>query len=120
MGVDNKDKWEAAVEENQKTTTPDTLLNHHLTHPVLRERPKALCMHTAALCSTFWDTLLNRLKTIHTSSSASCRYAHIYERSMNYEFQSLGISIYYAENMGTIARDLKDIQATGFVPFRVS
>ena len=33
---------------------------------------------------------------------------------MNYEFQSLGISIYYAENMGTIARDLKDIQADGF------
>ncbi|MDD2290494.1 MAG: AMP-binding protein, partial [Bacteroidales bacterium] len=39
---------------------------------------------------------------------------HIYERTMNYEFQSLGISIYYAENMGTIARDLKDIQADGF------
>jgi long-chain acyl-CoA synthetase len=39
---------------------------------------------------------------------------HIYERTMNYEFQSLGISVYYAENMGTIARDLKDIQADGF------
>ena len=31
---------------------------------------------------------------------------HTYERTMNYEFQQLGISTYYAENISTVARDL--------------
>lgn len=35
---------------------------------------------------------------------------HIYERMLNYCFQIKGISIYYAENLGTIANDLKDIK----------
>ncbi len=39
---------------------------------------------------------------------------HIYERMMNYHFQYKGISIYYAENMGTITADLVDIKADGF------
>ena len=39
---------------------------------------------------------------------------HIYERSMNYEYQYIGISIYYAESLGTIARDLADCHADGF------
>lgn len=35
---------------------------------------------------------------------------HIYERMLNYAFQIKGISIYYAENLGTIINDLKDIK----------
>jgi long-chain acyl-CoA synthetase len=36
--------------------------------------------------------------------------SHIYERIMNYHFQYKGISIYYAENMGTIIDNLKEIR----------
>lgn len=39
---------------------------------------------------------------------------HVGGRLGNYQTQYSGASIYYAENMGTIARDLKDIQASGF------
>ncbi len=39
---------------------------------------------------------------------------HIYERMLNYHYQYLGISIYYAENMGTIAQNLQEIKADGF------
>jgi long-chain acyl-CoA synthetase len=39
---------------------------------------------------------------------------HIYERSLNYHYQYLGVSIYYAENMATIASDIADIKAQGF------
>lgn len=39
---------------------------------------------------------------------------HVYERTMNYEYQELGISIYYAESLATVASDLKDCQADGF------
>ena len=39
---------------------------------------------------------------------------HIYERSMNYEYQYLGVSIYYAESLRSIARDMQEVQADGF------
>ena len=35
---------------------------------------------------------------------------HIYERMMNYHFQYKGISIYYAENFGTIAENIREIK----------
>ncbi|NQV03294.1 MAG: AMP-binding protein, partial [Bacteroidia bacterium] len=34
---------------------------------------------------------------------------HIYERMLNYLFQYIGISIYYAENMGTITENMKEV-----------
>lgn len=39
---------------------------------------------------------------------------HVGGRLGNYQTQYSGASIYYAENMGTIARDLADIRADGF------
>jgi long-chain acyl-CoA synthetase len=35
--------------------------------------------------------------------------SHVYERMVNYLFQYKGLSIYYAENIGTIARDSQEI-----------
>ncbi|TRX72459.1 long-chain fatty acid--CoA ligase [Carboxylicivirga sp. M1479] len=40
---------------------------------------------------------------------------HVYERMINYLFQANGCSIYYAENLGTIAQNLVEIKATAFV-----
>ncbi len=36
---------------------------------------------------------------------------HIYEHMLNYMYQYLGVSVYYAENMGTIADNIKEIHA---------
>jgi long-chain acyl-CoA synthetase len=35
---------------------------------------------------------------------------HIYERLLNYLYQYLGFSIYYAENLGTITDNMKEVQ----------
>lgn len=35
---------------------------------------------------------------------------HVYERMLNYVYQYLGISIYYAENIGTITDNMKEVQ----------
>ncbi len=39
---------------------------------------------------------------------------HVYERMLNYLYQYCGISIYYAQNMGTIVNDMNEIKADGF------
>lgn len=40
---------------------------------------------------------------------------HVYERMINYLYQYNGCSIYYAENLGTIAQNLAEIKASAFV-----
>jgi len=35
---------------------------------------------------------------------------HVYERMLNYLYQYLGISIYYAENLGTITENMKEVK----------
>jgi long-chain acyl-CoA synthetase len=41
--------------------------------------------------------------------------SHVFERVINYYFQSKGVSIYYAENMGTISDNLKEVKPTIFI-----
>jgi len=40
---------------------------------------------------------------------------HVYERTINYLFQHYGCSIYYAENLGTIAQNIHELQISAFV-----
>lgn len=39
---------------------------------------------------------------------------HIYERTLLYLQQYNGVSVYYAQNLGTIANDIKEVQPQGF------
>jgi long-chain acyl-CoA synthetase len=41
--------------------------------------------------------------------------SHVFERTINYYFQHVGISIYYAENMGTISDNLVDVKPHIFI-----
>lgn len=36
--------------------------------------------------------------------------SHIFERTINYCFQEVGLSIYYAENLGSIANNMKEVK----------
>jgi long-chain acyl-CoA synthetase len=40
---------------------------------------------------------------------------HVFERTINYYFQMVGVSVYYAENMGTISDNLKEVKPTVFI-----
>jgi long-chain acyl-CoA synthetase len=41
--------------------------------------------------------------------------SHVFERTINYYFQSVGLSIYYAENMGTISENLREVKPHVFI-----
>ncbi len=40
---------------------------------------------------------------------------HIFERTVHYAYQLVGYGLYYAENLGTIGKDLKELKVGGFV-----
>jgi long-chain acyl-CoA synthetase len=41
--------------------------------------------------------------------------SHVFEHMVNYQYHYLGVSVYYAESINTIARDIKDLQVDGFI-----
>ncbi len=64
-----------------------------------------------------WNILSNVIATskVHkldsnTRALSFLPLSHIYERMLNYHYLYLGFSIYYAENMGTIAENLKEVK----------
>ena len=63
--------------------------------------------------------LMNQFKNFHYTINDNSDKAfsflpvcHAYERALNYCYQYRGMSIYYAENLGTIANDMRDIHPT--------
>jgi len=41
--------------------------------------------------------------------------SHVFERTINYYFQYAGVSIYYAESLGTISENLKEVKPSIFI-----
>lgn len=63
--------------------------------------------------------IVSQLKNLRpTPSKWSCRalsflpLCHAYERMLVFLYQHLGMSVYYAQNLGTIAEDLKEVNPT--------
>ncbi len=70
--------------------------------------PKGVLLSHKNLVSNFIETS----KVHHLSECRILSFlplSHVYERMVNYHFQYKGMSIYYAENMGTIIQDLKEV-----------
>ncbi len=63
--------------------------------------------------------LMNQFPNFHYTISDTSNKAfsflpvcHAYERALNYCYQYRGMSIYYAENLGTIASDMREVHPT--------
>lgn len=77
--------------------------------------PKGVMLSHKNLVSNFLATVkLHPLDSSHRGLSF-LPLSHIYERCLNYNYQYKGISIYYAENLGTIMDNMKEIKPHMFV-----
>ncbi len=72
--------------------------------------PKGVMLSHQNLISNF-ESCKNNFPIDETCRSLSfLPLNHVYERMVLYLYMRLGVSIYYAQNMATIAEDLRDIQ----------
>ncbi len=113
LGVANENKWKPVVEELKRTITPETFVTMIYTSGTTGT-PKGVMHAHRSIVFNFIGHAVQQIKTSEHRFLSFLPLCHIYERTMNYEFLYLGISVYYAESLGTIARDLKDIHADGF------
>ncbi len=72
--------------------------------------PKGVMLSHANIISNFMD--VKHIPPVGEEGIALSYLplCHVYERMLIYLFQYLGISIYYAENMGTIADNIKEVK----------
>ena len=76
--------------------------------------PKGVMLSHYNLVSNSHGHAIRQVKGYQHRMISFLPLCHVYERTMNYEFQELGISIWYAEGLSTIARDIKDSHCDGF------
>ena len=113
LGIANRDKWMGEIERRKREIKPEDWTTMIYTSGTTGQS-KGVMLNHRNLCSNF---------LAHSQvqpMGSECRVLsflplnHIYERSMNYHWQYKGISIYYAESLGTIQQNMHEIQADGF------
>ncbi len=72
--------------------------------------PKGVMLTHANIISNF--TAVSYIPPIGPNDNALSflPLCHVYERMLNYLYQYMGVSIYYAENLGTIADNMKEVK----------
>ncbi len=72
--------------------------------------PKGVMLSHNNLVSNFKATCDRNYLTEGSRALSFLPVCHIYERSLNYHFQNKGIGIYYAESMGSIMENVKEVR----------
>lgn len=112
-GLDTQEKNTPVVQHLKATIRPEDWTTLIYTSGTTGA-PKGVMLSHRNLCSNF----LAHAKV--NPMDSSCKVLsflplnHMYERSLNYHFQSKGVSVYYAESMGTIQQNMAEIHADGF------
>ena len=112
-GIANRDKWMEEIERRKREIKPDDWTTMIYTSGTTG-LPKGVMLSHRNLCSNFLaHAQVSPCDSTHRALSF-LPLNHIYERSMNYHCQSKGMSIYYAESLGTIQQNMQEIHGDFF------
>ena len=113
LGIANRDKWMGEIERRKREIKPDDWMTMIYTSGTTGQSKGVMLSHRN-LCSNF---LAHAQVNPMGSDSRVLSFLplnHIYERSLNYHWQYKGVSIYYAESLGTIQQNIQEIHGHGF------
>ncbi|MCR5709806.1 MAG: long-chain fatty acid--CoA ligase [Bacteroidales bacterium] len=113
LGRKHKPDFESIVENNKKTISPDECASIVYTSGTTG-LPKGVMLSHRNMMFNSHGHAIRQTKNYSHKMVSFLPLCHVYERTMNYEYQERAISIYYAESFATIASDLKDCHADGF------
>jgi long-chain acyl-CoA synthetase len=113
LGILHRKKLADVVEQIKSTITPEDLLTIIYTSGTTGTSKGVMLSHKNLVHNFIRSSRAQPLNHTHRVLSF-LPLCHIYERMMNYHHQYLGISIYYAESLGTIASDIAETKVSGF------
>ena len=113
LGKENADKYRDELINIKESIKPGDMVTLIYTSGTTGNPKGVMLSHSNLMSNVIASS------TVHpygpeSNSLSFLPLCHIYERMLNYHFQYKGVSIYYAENMGTIVNDLKDIKPVLF------
>jgi long-chain acyl-CoA synthetase len=114
LGKQNEEKYKEKLEIIKKEIGPEEMVTIIYTSGTTGN-PKGVMLSHRNIMSNVQS--VNQIFDFnHTQRTLSfLPISHVFERTVNYYFQSIGISIYYAENLGTISDNLKEIKPHIFI-----
>jgi long-chain acyl-CoA synthetase len=114
LGQENEDRFRDQLSRVKKEITPDDLVTLIYTSGTTGNPKGVMLSHrnitsnVESICGVF------DFNTTHRTLSF-LPISHVFERTINYYFQRVGVSIYYAENIGTIAENLREVKPHVFI-----
>lgn len=114
LGRSNREKWEPVIEENKRTISTDDIATIIYTSGTTGKSKGVMLSH-GNICNNFMPIVEDhQLLDYHSKMLSFLPLCHVYERTVNYHYQYMGLSHYYAGSMATIAKDMHDMHADGF------
>ncbi len=114
LGISQAEKLNKDLEKIRKTITPEDLVTLIYTSGTTGNPKGVMLTHKNIMSQVY--AIQKTYNFNHTHRTLSfLPISHVFERTINYYFQSIGVSIYYAENMGTIADNLREIKPHVFI-----
>ena len=113
LGKNNRSKWEHKMEEIKNSISPKDCVSLIYTSGTTGT-PKGVMLSHENLVQNFLAAAKVFQLTADQRYLSILPLCHVGGRLGNYQTQYSGTSIYYAENMGTIAADMKEIKPHGF------
>ena len=112
-GIANREKWMPEIERRKQSIQPDDWMTMIYTSGTTG-LPQGVMLSHRNLCSNFLAHEKVNPMTSECRVLSFLPLNHIYERSLNYHWQTKGVSIYYAESLGTIQQNMMEIHGDGF------
>ncbi len=114
LGLANSKKYHAQLEKIKKGISPDDLATLIYTSGTTGNPKGVMLSHKNILSNVKGIGQIYHFGTKDKALSF-LPISHVFERTINYYFQYTGVSIYYAESLGTISENLKEIKPTIFI-----
>ena len=114
LGEKSKDKWKDAVEKSKKEIKPEEMVTMLYTSGTTGF-PKGVMISHRNLVSNFLACVNVIEIGPGEKTLAFLPLCHIYQRMVTYYFMNMGVAIYYAENMGTISQNIKEVKPEIFL-----
>ncbi|MDR1866504.1 MAG: long-chain fatty acid--CoA ligase [Bacteroidales bacterium] len=108
-GKDHAEEFLPQVEKIRQSILPDDMFTLIYTSGTTGT-PKGVMLSHRNLLENVKATAVRNYLSAGSRALSFLPISHIYERMMNYHFQYKGFSVYYAENIGSIMENIREVK----------